>query len=143
MSHMRSASVIGCCGALFAVEAGRVCQAETLERTVAYLDSWSPVSFVGCGTLEVGKGFGIGTFSGPSVGSLNGCSSGGSQLEVLELVARSPDVEWEDSADWKDAALEVGCALESEGGSKLSSAAFSLSVPLTATVGFGLSGLAA
>ena len=73
------------------VEAGRVCQAETLERTVAYLDSWSPVSFVGEGILEVEKGLGIGILRGPSVGSLKGSSS--SELEVLEEVARSPDVE--------------------------------------------------
>lgn len=113
----------------------------TLERTVAYLDSWSGVSLAWAGIFEVLKGLGVGTFSGPSVGSLKGDCSGVEDEEVFELVAASLlDVEWNESMD--EAALEVGCAFDSDGGVKLSSAVFSLRVPLTATVGFGFSELA-
>lgn len=56
MSHMRSASVMGFWGAFFAVDSGRVCHAETLERMVAYFDSCSPVSGDGGGTFDGGSG---------------------------------------------------------------------------------------
>lgn len=143
MRNMRSASDISCCGAFFAVEAGRDVHVETLERTVTYFDSWSGVSLVCAGIFEAENGFGIGTFRGPSVGSLKGSSSGVEEEEVFELVAGSLfDAEWKDSADWNEAALEVGCAFESEGGVKASSLLFSVREPLSATVGFGFSELA-
>lgn len=104
---------------------------------MAYFDSWSGVSLTCAGIFEVEIGFGIGAFRGPSVGSLKGSSSGVDDDEVFELVAGSSfDAECEDSADWKEAALEVGCAFVSECGVRVSSAVFSVREPLSATVGF-------
>ena len=90
--------------------AGRVCQVETLARTWAYLDSWSPVSLAGGGGEVVGSG--IGVLRGPSVGSLKAsCASlltfpASVVLELLAGVSCGSSCEIEDSAEWKDSARE-------------------------------------
>ena len=105
---MRSCSASGAWAAFLAVETGRVCQAETLARTVAYLLSCSPVSLAKGGGLVVGVG--MGTLSGPSAGRVNSSSV------VFALLAGvvSCDSCWEreDSAEWKDSALaEESCGV--------------------------------
>ena len=72
---MRSRSVMGACGAVLAVVAGRVVHCVTSARTVAYLTCCSSESGAGFTGVAVEGGMGTGVFNGPSVGAVHSCGS--------------------------------------------------------------------